>query len=509
MTAADLVIGIDASTTASKAIAWNRAGEALAEGRAPIEMSNPKPLHFEQDPADWWRSVCTALRTVVEEVGPGRIAGLAVSNQRETFGLFGADGRAVRPATLWLDERSKPQVRALGEKLGGDEIHRISGKPLDVTPCLYRCRWLADHEPETYRAAERVSEVHGYLTFKLTGRWATSTASADPMGLLDMAAGRWSETLLSAVELRDEQMPELCRPGEIMGAVTAEAAAETGLAKGTPVVAGGGDGQCAGTGVNVLEEGRAYINLGTAAVSGSFGEAYAYDRAFRTLGAIADTGFIYESCVRTGTFLVDWAARELFNVDPRENPGFFETLEAEAKASGIGAKGVMLVPYWSGVMTPYWDASARGVIAGLSAWHTRGDVYRAILEGLVLEQAMVTDQIAEAGGPIDHYVAIGGGAASNLWCQILADASARPVHRLETVEASALGAAMAAAAGAGLYGSIAEAAEAMSGKPQRVFEPDAEASARYGELRAIHKDLWPRLADWNRRLVAFAEEGHG
>ncbi len=504
----DLVIGIDSSTTAAKAIAFDRSGLIVAEGRAPVPLSNPLPLHFEQDPDDWWQSTCAVLRQIASAIEPERIAALAISNQRETFGLFRADGTAIRPGTVWLDERSKPQVKSLGERLGGAEIHRISGKPLDVTPCLYRCLWMAENEPQHYSAAERIAEVHGYLSFRLTGNWITSTASADPMGLLDMAAGDWSDVLLDAVGLVREQLPELVRPGQRMGGVSAEAAAATGLPAGTPVIAGGGDGQCAGTGANVLVPGRAYINFGTAVVSGNYGSSYAHDPAFRTMGAIAEDGYIYESCVRTGTFLVDWMVREMFQIVPRDNPGIFDALEQEARQSGIGARGVSLLPYWSGVMTPYWDAGARGVIAGLSASHSRGDLYRAVLEGVVLEQAMVSDQIATAtASPIDHYVAIGGGAASDLWCQILADASARPVHRLETVEASALGAAMAAAAGCGFYKSIADAAAAMSGPLQRSFEPDDQAVKRYAELRTIHGGLWPALADWNTRLVEFVEGG--
>lgn len=500
-----LVIGIDSSTSATKAIAWDTDGQAVAEGRASIDLSNPQPNHFEQDARDWWASTKTALQEVGQQIDPLRIAGIAISNQRETFGLFSEDGDPVRPATVWLDERAKPQVQTVANDVGEAEIHRLSGKPVDVTPCLYRCQWFAENEPENLSTAQRVSEVHGYLSHKLTGRWVTSTASADPMGLLDMQAQDWSDVLLDAVGLRRDQMPDLFRPGQIMGQLSQEASTETGLVAGTPVIAGGGDGQCAGTGTNVLKPGRAYINLGTAVVSGSYNATYAHNRAFRTMGAIAEDGFIFESCVRTGTFLVDWMVRELFGADPRIQPDIFKQLESEADASGVGARGVMLIPYWSGVMTPYWDASARGVIAGLSASHSRGDVYRAVLDGIVLEQAMVTDQISQAGGAIDHYVAIGGGASSDLWCQILADASNRPVHRLETVEASALGAGMAAAAGAGLFDSVAQAASAMSGEPKQTFTPRAETVARYKELRAIHMDLWPQLAEWNRRLVAFAD----
>jgi xylulokinase len=240
-------------------------------------------------------------------------------------------------------------------------------------------------------------------------------------------------------------------------------------------------------------------------VSGSFGESYASDRAFRTMNAVAETGYIYESCQRTGTFLVNWLVEQLFNVEAGKNPEIFKTLEAEAARSPIGANGLALVPYWSGCMTPYWDPNARGIIAGLTASHRRGDVYRALLEGVALEQGIATEKIAEMTRPIDHFIAIGGGAASDLWCQIIADATGRKVLRSTTVEASSLGAAMAAAAGAGWYSSVTEAARAMAGDATRSFTPDKKAQTRYGELSAIYADLWPSLSKWNERMVAFAE----
>jgi xylulokinase len=156
-------------------------------------------------------------------------------------------------------------------------------------------------------------------------------------------------------------------------------------------------------------------------------------------------------------------------------------------------------------MTPYWDPNARGVIAGLTASHRRGDVYRALLEGVALEQAIATDKIAKMTRPIDHFIAIGGGAASDLWCQIIADATGRKVLRSTTVEASSLGAAMAAAAGAGWYSSVTDAARAMTGDVTRSFTPDTQAQARYGELSAIYADLWPSLSKWNARMGAFAQ----
>jgi sugar (pentulose or hexulose) kinase len=507
---ADLVIGIDSSTTATKAIAWDSEGRAVGEGRAPIAMANPLPGHFEQDPADWWNSTAQALRQLTGQLDAARVAAIGVSNQRETFGVFAQDGRALRPGMVWLDERARPQQRRFGESFGAERVHAITGKPLDVIPCLYRMIWLSENEPEIFARAERIAEVHGYLSFRLTGDWVTSTASADPTGALDMRRRVWSDEVLNAAGVDPARMPRLVPPGASMGEVTAKAALETGLVPGTPVIAAGGDGQCAGAGAGVGAgvPGQAYINLGTAAVSGSFGADYAHDRAFRTEIAIADAGYIFETCVRAGTFLVDWLAREMLLVEPAQQRTILATLEAEAAASPIGAGGVVLVPYWQGCMTRYWDCNARGVIAGLSGSTKRGDVYRALLEGIALEQALSTDGVVAATGVgIDRYVVIGGGGASDLWAQILADATGRLVLRSTTVEASALGAAIAAAKGAGWYGTIAQAAAAMAGRPVRDFEPDPKRHARYGELRAIYADLWPTLSAWNARLAAFTEAG--
>jgi sugar (pentulose or hexulose) kinase len=264
----DLVIGIDSSTTATKAIAWDRTGAPVAEGRAAIPLAQPRPRYFEQDPEDWWRSTFLALREITTKVEPARIAGVAISNQRETFGLFDEHGGAIRPAIVWLDERAMDQMRGFGASFGAEKIHAISGKPVDITPCLYRMVWLRENEPHLLDRAAYIAEVHGYLCFRLTGHWTTSTASADPLGVLDMESLVWSQDILEAAGVSIDKMLALARPGAFIGTVTEAAAQATGLPADTPVFAGGGDGQCAGTGVDVVRSGRAYINLGTAVVSG-------------------------------------------------------------------------------------------------------------------------------------------------------------------------------------------------------------------------------------------------
>lgn len=499
----DLVIGIDSSTTATKAIAFDRKGRLVAEGRAAVPLSNPKPGWYEQEVDDWTGSATRALKQLTRKVDASRVAAISIANQRESFAQFDAKGKALRPGTLWLDERAHQEVRDIEAELGGD-IHRISGKPPDVTPCLYRCRWLSTHMPRVWAKTAMTAEVHGVLAHFLTGQWATSVSSADPMGLIDVQSYDWSDRLLDAARLTREQLPMLHRPGEIMGEVTLEAAKLTGLKPGTPVAAGGGDGQCAATGANIFTAGRAYVNLGTAIVSGSYGASYAIDRTFRSLVAVGETGFSFETAIRTGSFLVNWMVERLFNTNSAKHPAIFKALESEAKSAPIGANGLVLVPYWSGCMTPYWDPAARGIIAGLSGNHSRGDVYRALLEGVALEQAMMTNKVDSVTTHISHYAAVGGGSKSDLWCQILADASGRDVKRLETSEASALGAAMAAAKSVGWYKTIVLASASMSGTLSRTFRPRSKSHRRYQELLAIYTDLWPKLSEWNQRLANFS-----
>jgi sugar (pentulose or hexulose) kinase len=500
----DLVVGIDQSTTATKAIAFDRRGHIVAEGRAALPLSNPRMGWFEQDVAAWTGSVATALKQLTRKVAKARIAAVAISNQRESFAQFDRKGRALRPGTLWLDERAHVEVKEIAAEVGAQALHQISGIPNDITPCRTRCRWLATHEAKLWGRTHKTAEVHGVITYFLTGEWRTSISSASPMGLLDAKTYGWSDTLLLAARLRRDQLPDLVPSGEVMGVVTADAARLTGLKAGTPVVAGGGDGQCAGAGANTFLKGRAYLNLGTAAVSGSYGRTYAVDPAFRSLVALSETGYIYETAIRTGTYLITWFVERMFHQNPARNPGIFAELEDEAKAVPIGSRGLVLVPYFSGIMTPYWDTDGRGVLAGLSGSHTRGDVYRALLEGIALEQAMMTNRVAEATSAIEHFAIVGGGSKSDLWCQIVADASGRDVKRLETSEASALGAAMAAAKGAGWQASIPAAAQAMSGTPVKIFRPRMKQHKAYAELLSIYQDLWPQISEWNARMQDFA-----
>lgn len=503
----DCVVGIDSSTTATKAIAWTRDGKFVAEGRCPISLFNPKPGHFEQNAEDWWLSTAEALRQLTGKIDARRIAAVAVSNQRETFCVFDKDEKPLLPGSLWLDERATSQQRAFAAKHGAQEIRALSGKPVDVIVPLYRMLWIAENHPDIYARIRHFADVNCYITRQLTGHWATSLASADPMGMIDMQKGCWSQELLDAAGIDAAILPDLYRPGAVIGPLTAQAASATGLPGGIPVVAGGGDGQCAATGTGTVEPGIAYMNLGTALVAGCYSQDYAHSQAFRTEIAVSGEGYIYETLLKAGTFLIDWMTQQMAQVKKEDQAAFLTALEKEAQQSPIGANGLIVLPYWQGSMTPNWDSDARGVIAGLSGSTQTGDIYRALLEGLALDTALAFEQARKATGRrLNKVVAIGGGSSSDLFLSIMADALNVQVLQSDVPEASSLGAAMAAAHGAGWYPTLSQASLSMKGEIIKTVEPNPERVKRYEALRGHYEKLWPLLSEWNAGLRRFTEE---
>lgn len=500
----DLVVGIDSSTTATKAIAWDRGGTAVAVGTAPVPMANPAPGWFEQDPADWWDAACAALRQVTAAVDPARIGALAIANQRETVAFLEADGRPVRPAITWLDERCRDDVAMLSHELGAERLRVLTGKTPDPTPALYSVHWLRRAEPAAFAATRHFVDVHGYLVRRLTGVAATAWPCADPHGFFDIADKRYAPEIMRHLGVSAEQFFPAHPSGTTLGTLTEAAALATGLRAGTKVAAGGGDGQAAGLGCAILDASRAYLNLGTAAVSGIFGPEPLTDAAFRTEISLTNDGYIYELVLRTGAFLTDWMVQRLLGFDPKADPGCYDRLEAEAEFLPPGSDGLMLLPYWGGVMCPWWDEAARGLMLGFAPEHGRGHVYRALIEGIALDMAMGYATVEQlTGAPIQELVAIGGGARSRLWRKIVADATGRTVCASQTIEATCLGAGMCAAVAAGWHATPAEAARAMQGAVRERLAPDPAAHARYRALLDIYRDLFPATQPAMRKLAAF------
>lgn len=504
MTLKDLVIGVDSSTTACKAIAWNKEGKAAAEARTTYPMFSPAPNRYEQRAEDWWTALCQVVRDVVAQVGSDRIAALCVTNQRDTFVPVDEQGQSVRNALVWLDDRSRQELKEMDALLGSDKIQDLTGKGPSTVQPTSKLLWLSKHEPDVARRTYKFVEPHAFLIFRLTGRWATSLPCADPMGLVDMRRGDWDVDLIKALGARPDQFVEILPSGTIIGELTDSAAEAVGLPAGVPVVAGAGDGQSAGLGANITTPGKAYLNLGTAMVSGAYSDTYAADRAFRTLCSPIHGSFVPEEVLPAGTFTVSWFVEQFgFDIRGMNLPlSAEEVLEVAAAKLPPGSLGLMLVPYWGGVMPPYWNTAATGITIGWSGAHRREHFYRAVLEGIAYEHRMAMDHIARVIGiPFDEYILMGGGSRSPLWCQIVADISGKTVTRAGSAEATNLGAAILAAAAVGWYPSVRDAANAMT-TTGRQYTPDEKTHQRYDRLfNEVYVHVYPALQQATDRLA--------
>jgi xylulokinase len=437
------------------------------------------------------------------KIDAARAAGLAVTHQRETFVCLDADGEAIRPPMLWLDTRAGDEIASHGS----DSVHQTTGKPPNTATSWYKLLWLKKHEPRVLERTWWVTDVHGYIVRRMTGRWRTSYGSVDPIGLIDLSRFELDADLLAAAGLEAAQIPEIYAPGERLGELREDVAAAVGLTPGLPVVAGTGDGQAAGLGADITAPGRAYLNLGTGIVSGTFSADYRWRREFRTVtGAVPGT-YTPETFIGGGTFNINWFV-ERFSDMPTRPFGLDvapeSLLELAAAKIPAGSDGLLALPYLSGALSPYWDTDARGVYFGLSPRHGKAHLYRALLEGLALEQRLATAG-AEAGlgASIERFRVMGGGSRSAVWNQIVADVLKRPIEITREKETTCLGAGILAAAGVGLHPDISRAASAMSGI-SRTYLPAEPACSDYDRYFEVYRELYPNLRESFGRLREIA-----
>jgi xylulokinase len=481
------VIGMDSSTQSVKAIAWTQTGEPRSEGRAAHTLLTPDAYRAEQDADEWWSAAQTALRKCVAGIDPSRIDGVAISNQRETMVLLDDNRRPLAPATVWLDRRARDMTHVLSDEIGRERLHRISGKPVDVIPCVFRLRHYRAHQPELLDRTRHILSVHDFLVMHLTGEPAATWTSADPFGIFDIEAKEWSKPLLDHLGIGLDKLPAAHPPGTMLGRVTADAAAATGLPVGIPVFAAGGDGHCAGLGVSAIDPRTVYLNLGTAVVGGVWSPTPAVSSYWRTLISPTGEGYLLEAVQRAGAFFVNWLIDNF--AGGRGDPAIFQRLEHEARGIPVGADGVLACTYLMGCMDPHWDEEARASFVGLGPNHRISHLYRASLEAITLEFARALKQMQAAAPGAEEIYVIGGGAASPLWRKMFADATGFPVRRSLSDEASALGAGISAAVGAGWFDGFRSATTAMSHQAEAT-EPDLGAHAIWEELSQRQESVY-------------------
>ena len=494
--AKDLIIGVDASTTACKAIVWDKLGNQISSGRSEIPMLRPQTDWHEQQAEDWWSSLVESLCIATKALNPKRLAGLCICPQRETFVPVDEAGLPLRNAILWMDNRARDFLVDLENTLGAEHFHALTGKPPSGNLTLLKIRWLLENEPKIFEQTSKFLDVAAFLNHKLTGEYATGWGIGAPAGMFNMKQNNWSSEVLSYLNITINQMPAVYPSGAILGYTTPSASRACGLPKGLPIIVGLGDGQAGGLGLNITNPGDAYLSLGTSVVSGTFTRCFTTDLAFRTMYAGIPEAYSLETVILGGTYTIDWLLEKFARGSQ------IDQLESHALQIPPGAEGLMLVPYWNSALTPYWDPSARGIVIGWTGNHGPAHLYRAILEGIAFELRLHFEHIENAlGSKIRRLVITGGGSQSDLWCQVIADVIGKMVHRASIAEATALGAGILAAFGSGLFPEVLNAAEAMCAVERDVFTPQSKLHQYYTQLyKGVYRDIFPSVQPLVERL---------
>jgi xylulokinase len=486
------VIGVDIGTSSSKGVLVDLDGELLASQVVEHAVDRPGPGMFEMDGGVWWDEFAALSRGLLAEQDVD-VQAVGVSGMGPCVLLTDEADTPLRPAILYgVDTRSGRQIERLNNRFGADEIRRRGGSALSSQAAGAKVAWVADEEPDTFARARRVYVPSSFLANRLTGAYVLDHHSASQYTpLYDVIGQEWYRPWADEI-VGDVVLPPLQWPGDAAGTVSADAAGATGLPAGIPVITGTIDAWSEALSVGAQGVGDLMLMYGTTMfLVHTVPEPLTSPALWGTVGALPGTRNLAGGMATSGA-ITGWL-RELFG-----SPDYSELLELAA-ASGVGANGLLMLPYFAGERTPIMDPEARGVIAGLTLSHTRGDLYRAALEATGYAVRHNIEAFDEAGGDIQRIVAVGGGTQGGLWTQIVSDITGRE----QEIRAQSIGASYGAAF---LAAQLVAPATIDAWNPVReTVTPRPEVAAQYEDLYRLYRDLYPRTADTVHALAARQE----
>jgi xylulokinase len=488
-------LGIDSSTTATKALLMDADGSVVAVGRSTYGFDTPRPLWAEQSPELWWDATKDSLAAALDMAGVAatEIAAIALTGQMHGLVLLDEAGEVLRPAILWNDQRTEAECDEIRSSVGRQRLIEITGNDALAGFTAPKILWVRNHEPDVLERATTMLLPKDYVRYRLTGTRAVDKAGGSGTLLFDLAARDWSREVTETLGIPMSLLPPTYEGTEITGVVSEEAAAVTGLRRGTPVMAGGGDQAANGVGVGAIRPGIAAVSLGTSGVVFAATQTPVREsegRLHAFCHAVPDMWHLM------GVMLSAAGSYRWFK-DAFAHDRSYEAVNDAAAEVAPGSNGLVFLPYLSGERTPHPDPEARGAFVGLTVRHELGHLARSVMEGVAFG-LRDSARLMESEMRVDEVRVSGGGAASEVWLQILADVFGQPLHVVDQPEAPALGAAMLAATGDGAFNSVAEAASAavLLGD---TYEPTAHAEA-YSEPYSVYRNLYPILQDSFRRL---------
>jgi xylulokinase len=484
-------LGIDTSTTGSKALLVDEQGLVIASASAPHTLQTPRPLWCEQRPQEWWQAVSQAIKQVLQKSGlEGESVGaIGLTGQMHGLVLLDAAGRVLRPAILWNDQRTQEQCEEIHRRIGREKFIQITGNVALTGFTAPKILWVQQNEPEIYAQARHVLLPKDYIRLMLTGAYAMDKADGAGTVLFDLKQRTWSAEVLTALDIPLTWMPPTFEGPQCTGLVSAEAAEATGLKKGTPVVAGGGDQAAGAVGMGAVEAGVISVTVGTSGVVFAStpsplvepeGRLHAFCHAVPGM-------WHFMGVMLSAAGSLQWYRDTLA-------PGInFEDLSREAGSVSAGSDGLLFLPYLSGERTPHPDPLARAAWVGLTLRHGRGHMTRALMEGVAFGLKDSFGLIKNAGlGEIHQVRASGGGTKSPLWRQIMASVLETELVTVNTSEGGAFGAALLAGVGAGAWEDVQTACSSTI-KITGSTHPDPAQVDAYRKAYPLYQDLYPAL----------------
>ncbi len=500
------ILAHDLGTTGNKATLFDTAGRAVASAFESYETAYPRANWAEQDAADWRRAIFEGTRRLLAKaaVPPGTVAAVTFSGHMQGALLVDRDGTPLRPHILWADQRATAQAEQIRDACGEEAIYRLTGHRASAAYTAARVLWVKDNQPDVYRRAYKVLQSKDYAAFVLTGVFATDHSDASGTQVFDLVGRRWATDVLGALDLSPDLFPDAYPSSAVVGKVTAEAAAATGLLSGTPVVIGGGDGACATVGAGSVQEGDTYTYVGSSAWIALTTRQPILDPQRRTFtyAHLVPDRYFPVGTMQAGGGAYDWLERILRGDD--EGTPIYQAMDAQAATVPIGARGLLFLPYLLGERSPYWNPLARAAFVGLAMPHGRAELARAVLEGVALNMRLILDALRGQGVQIEAMRLIGGGAKSATWRQILADTYELPILLPKlAAEATALGAAIAGGVGVGLFSDFSVAHRLIP--TEAAEQPDPANSRRYSALYPLFQQAYTALEPIFEQLAALAE----
>lgn len=490
------IIGVDLGTSSIKTVLFDQNGKEIAQRSQEYPVYQPHNGWSEQDPEDWYQAAIATIRYVIDvaEVEPEDVLGIGMAGQMMGLVLLDKDGNPLRRAILWNDARTSDAAESVRKIIGDDTMMKINCNPVRPGLTAAKIQWVKENEPEIWSQAEHILLPKDYLRYRFTGVYASEVSDASATQLLDVHKRKWSSELLAAMEIKSSMVGEIYESTDVTGTLTEEAAGLLGLTTKTIVVGGAGDNAAGAVGTGVVATGRAMTTIGTSGTVFAYADEPMMDekaRVYTFCMAVPGAWHFMGSVNSAGNSLKWW--RNQFYPDDKE----YEKINKDVVKSAAGANNLIYLPYLTGEQSPHFDLKCRAGFVGLSATHTKADLTRAVMEGITYAMRDVLTAIRESGIEPDVMRLCGGGSKSPFWCQLCADIYNMKVvlPDMNSANATALGGAILAAVGAGLYPTVKDACDHIIAMRDESFDPNPELRDIYDKTYAAYDKLYPQLKD--------------